>query len=46
MGGCWSEAFQSVAHLEEGTMPGKVSAAIIVLWNLVFQCGIQCAIPC
>ena len=29
MGGCWGEPFQSVAHLEEGTMPGKVSAAIM-----------------
>ena len=29
LGGCWSEPFQSVAHLEEGTMPGKVSAAIM-----------------
>ena len=29
MGGSWGESFQSVAHLEEGTMPGKVSAAIM-----------------
>ena len=29
MGGCWGEPFQSVAHLEEDTMPGKVSAAIM-----------------
>ena len=28
-GGCWGEPFQSVADLEEGTMPGKVSAAIM-----------------
>ena len=29
LGGCWGEPFQSVVHLEEGTMPGKVSAAIM-----------------
>ena len=29
LGGCWGEPFQSVAHLEEGSMPGKVSAAIM-----------------
>ena len=32
---CWSEPFQSVTHLEEATMPGKVSAAIMIVGKLL-----------
>ena len=36
LGGCWGEPFQSVAHLEEGTMPGK---------GLLQLCPLESCIP-